>query len=139
MKHMKEHKVDVGIYINTNIKEKLRYPFIQSVIDNLKFPDWSAFLQWKEREETETFTCYTKPNGNKESKEEGNYALHCFNNCRRGNYSALHLLPRQKGKGKSLPKEELPNPEAAWITKIRRVSPLYRIATRKETSGKVFA
>ena len=26
--------------------------FIQSVTDNLEFPDWSSFLQWKEREET---------------------------------------------------------------------------------------
>ena len=59
-----------------------------------------------------------KTNGTKESKDEGNYAtlLHSFkglNNCRRGNYSALHLLSRRKSKGKSLLKEELPNPEAA--------------------------
>ena len=53
---------------------------INPVTDNLEFPDWSAFLQWKEREETETFTCYAKPNGNKEGKNEGKmlhkYSVH---------------------------------------------------------------
>ena len=41
------------------------------MIDDLEFPDWSAFLQWKEREEMDTFTYYAKPNGNKEGKHEG--------------------------------------------------------------------
>ena len=64
-KHMKEHKVDVG---RLQKQKMVIYNsiFIQSVTDNLEFPDWSSFLQWKEREETETFTCYTKPNENKD-------------------------------------------------------------------------
>ena len=69
-KHMKEHKVDVG---RLQKQKMVIYNsiFIQTVTDNLEFPDWSSFLQWKEREETETFTCYTKPNGTKENKDEG--------------------------------------------------------------------
>ena len=53
---------------------------INPVTDNLEFPDCSAFLQWKEREETETFICSAKPNGNKGGKNEGKmlhkYSVH---------------------------------------------------------------
>lgn len=39
--------------------------------DSFEFPDWNSFLQWKEKEESDTFTCYVKPNGSKENKDEG--------------------------------------------------------------------
>ena len=44
--------------------------------------------------------------------------------CRNRNYSTLHMLPRWKGKGESLQKEDDSNQKAPWITKIRRVLPV---------------
>ena len=42
--------------------------------DTLEFPDWNAFLQWKERIEAETFTSYTMPKGSVCGKDEGIYS-----------------------------------------------------------------
>ena len=50
--------------------------------DTLEFPDWTAFLHWKERTERETFTSYTKPKGSVSGRNEGNIAY---------NYAVWHL------------------------------------------------
>ena len=43
--------------------DNYEYNILHSVTDTLEFPDFDSFLQWKEKEEAETFTCYTKPKG----------------------------------------------------------------------------
>ena len=32
-------------------------------VDIKSFPNWIAFLSWKEEEEKLTYTCFVKPNG----------------------------------------------------------------------------
>ena len=49
--HLNEHKMDVGKCYKVTVSEAL------------EFPDWPSFLEWKEREERATHTCYTKPKG----------------------------------------------------------------------------
>ena len=64
--HLSEHNIKVGKlhknFFNLFIKLIL-FCMMYSVTETLEFQDWSAFLQWKSKEELRTFISYTKPKG----------------------------------------------------------------------------
>ena len=65
--HLAEHKMDVGKTYAQDYIKIIMHNFV--VTENLKFPDWKSFLEWKEKEETLTYTSYVKPKG---SQTDGN-------------------------------------------------------------------
>ena len=41
-----------------------------TVVETKEFPNWTAFISWKEEEESHTYTCFVKPKGECESSNE---------------------------------------------------------------------
>ena len=77
------------------------------VTENRDFPDWPSFLQWKEKEEEATHTCYTQLKGSISTADGENritninssgYNIHVI--FTRLHYNTLHLLSRRESKRK---------------------------------------
>ena len=49
---------------------KLQQTHNFTVVETKEFPSWTAFISWKEEEESNTYSCFVKPKGETEGCNE---------------------------------------------------------------------
>ena len=54
--------------VHINVKNTMT--LVITVVENKEFPSWTAFISWKEEEESNTHTCFVKPKGESEGSNE---------------------------------------------------------------------
>ena len=65
-----------------------------TVVETKEFPSWTAFISWKEEEESNTHTCFVKPKGESEGSNEHTghkNTLHVATNCSQALWLSLHF------------------------------------------------